>query len=46
MYYSRKGVKKDKINAYQLLIKGTKQGDEIAQNNLDILCEQSPWACK
>ncbi len=46
MYYSGKGIKKDKIKAYQLWMKAAKQGNGDAQNNLDILCKESPWACK
>lgn len=46
MYYMGQGVKKDKIKSYQYLLKAAKQGDSKAQNNLDILCKNSPWACK
>ena len=46
MYYFGKGVKKDKIKTYQLWMKAAKQGNAVAQNNLDIICKESPWACK
>ena len=46
IYVMGRGVKKDKIKAYQYWIKSAKEGDTTAQNNLDILCKESPWACK
>ena len=46
MYVMGRGVKKDKIKSYQLWLKAAKQGDSDAQGNLDILCKESPWACK
>ena len=46
MYYNGQGVNVDKFKAYELLLKAAKQGDSDAQGNLDILCKQSPWACK
>ena len=36
----------DKIKSYQYFIKAAKLGDTQAQKNLDILCKESPWACK
>jgi len=27
-------------------MKAAKQGEIIAQESLDILCKESPWACK
>jgi len=46
MYYNGQGVKKDKIKAYHWWMKAAKQGIPQAQKNLDVLCRQSPWACK
>lgn len=46
MYYSGQGVKTDKIKTYQYWMMAAKQGVATAQNNLDILCKESPWACK
>jgi TPR repeat protein len=46
MYYLGQGVKKNKIKAYQYLMKSAQQGNSVAQNRLDILCKESPWACK
>jgi uncharacterized protein len=46
MYYNGQGVNVDKFKAYELLLKAAKQGNSKAQRNLDIVCKQSPWACK
>jgi len=45
-YYLGKGVKKDKIKAYKYWYHAAKNGNTGAQDNLDILCKESPWACK
>ena len=45
-YNGSHGVKTNKIKTYQLWMKAVKQGDQKAQNNLDVLCKESPWACK
>jgi TPR repeat protein len=45
-YSNGKGVKKDAIKAYTAYMKAAKQGDSTAQHNLDVLCKESPWACK
>ena len=45
-YVEGKGVKRDRIKAYKAWLKIAKDGDKTAQNNLDILCKESPWACK
>lgn len=45
-YYSGKGVEIDKVKAYEHWRVAAKQGHKSAQNNLDILCKESPWACK
>lgn len=45
-YYFGKGVETNKIKAYEHLRVAAKQGNEQAQKNLDILCKESPWACK
>ncbi len=46
MYYNGNEVPLDKIKAYTLWMKAARQGHEEAQHNLDILCKESPWACK
>jgi len=46
MYYLGNGVNQDKLQSYKWLHKAAKQGDQQSQNNLDILCKESPWACK
>jgi len=45
-YYLGKGIEKNKISAYKWWLKSAKKGSEKAQNMLDILCQESPWACK
>jgi len=35
-----------KIKAYQYWMKAARLGSTEAQHNLDILCKESPWACK
>lgn len=48
-YYHGKGIEINKIKAYEHWRVAAKQGDQDAQNaqnNLDILCNESPWACK
>jgi TPR repeat protein len=46
MYYNGQGVKVNKTKAYELLLKAAKEGNSTAQENLDIVCKESPWACK
>lgn len=45
-YALGKGVETNKIKAYEHWSIAAKQGGQEAQNNLDMLCKQSPWACK
>lgn len=45
-YYFGKGVETNKIKAYEHWKIAAKQGNQQAQKNLDILCSESPWACK
>lgn len=45
-YYLGKGVETNKIKAYEHWSIAAKKGDQQAQSNLDILCKESPWACK
>ncbi len=45
-YIEGQGVQMNKIEAYNWWLKAAKQGQKHAQNNLDILCQKSPWACK
>ncbi len=46
MYYNGKGVEKDKIKAYKNLHKAAMDSNIKAQDLLDKLCSESPWACK
>ena len=46
LYVKGLGVPLNKIKAYQYWMKAARQGDAKAQHNLDILCRESPWACK
>ncbi len=46
MYYHGQGVNVDKFKTYELWLKAAKQGHSDTQENLDILCKESPWACK
>ena len=46
LYEEGKGVKQDKIKAYQLYLKAAQKGNKVAQDSLDSLCKKSPWACK
>ena len=50
LYAQGYGVKLDKIKAYQLWSQAARSGNpsvqEEAQKNLDILCTNSPWACR
>lgn len=49
-YCSGEGVEinkvKAKVKAYEHFRVAAKQGHQDAQNNLNILCKESPWACK
>ncbi len=45
-YYFGQGVAMNKIKAYEHWSIAAKQDDQEAQKNLDILCGESPWACK
>ena len=44
LYYKGQGVPLNKIKAYQYWMKAAKEGDADAQDNLDVLCRESPWA--
>jgi len=46
LYYQGSGVEMNKYKAYEHWSIAAKQGNVIAQRNLDILCRESPWACK
>lgn len=46
LYYLGQGVEMNKYKAYEYFSIAAKQGDENAQKGLDILCGESPWACK
>ncbi len=46
MYHLGKGVRQNKTKAYKFYLEADKKGLFSAQNNLDILCKESPWACK
>jgi len=43
LYDESKG---DKLNAYKYYMKASKLGNIQAQKNLNIMCKESPWACK
>jgi tetratricopeptide (TPR) repeat protein len=45
-YLYGKGVEMNKIKTYEHWRAAAKQGNSGAQENLDILCSESPWACK
>jgi len=36
----------DKIKAYKYYMEAAKLGETDAQGYLDVLCKESPWACK
>ena len=40
------GVDTNKILAYKYYLEAAKAGNQNAQGNLDLLCKESPWACK
>lgn len=46
LYNNGYGTKKNKIKAYEFYRESAKRGNEYAQKNLEILCKESPWACK
>ncbi len=45
-YYVGNGIAMDKYKAYEHVSIAAKQGDQNSQKALDVLCSQSPWACK
>lgn len=45
-YYYGEGVGVNKVKAYEHWRIAARQGNEQSQQNLDILCSESPWACK
>ena len=45
-YFYGEGVGINKIKAYEHWRIAANQGNKGAQNNLNYLCSQSPWACK
>ena len=46
LYYYGKGASKNYIKSYNLWKDALINGSSVAQNNLEILCKESPWACK
>jgi TPR repeat protein len=46
MYDNGLGINMNKIEAYKWWMIAAKEGNSLAQKNLDILCNNSPWACK
>jgi len=40
------GTPLDKIKAYQYFLESAKYGNAGSQKNLDVMCKESPWACK
>ncbi|MFA6138421.1 MAG: tetratricopeptide repeat protein [Sulfurimonas sp.] len=45
-YGTGKGVPKNPTKAYQYFKEASALGDESAQNAIEIICGESPWACK
>ncbi len=45
-YWKGEGIEKNTYEAYQWFLKAAKQGNTNAQNALDRICKESPWACK
>lgn len=46
LYYKGKGVNQSDREAAKLFLKSARQGNKQALKNFEILCENSPWACK
>lgn len=46
VYFRGEGIPVNKLLAYRIWLDAAKGGNFIAQKNLDMLCEDSPWACK
>lgn len=46
IYFKGEGTPVNKLLAYKLWVDSAKGGNHIAQRNLDMLCNDSPWACK
>lgn len=46
IYFKGEGTPENKLLAYKLWVDSAKGGNYIAQRNLDMLCNDSPWACK
>lgn len=46
MFLLGEGVKMNKILAFNYLLKAAKKSHYKAQKTLDILCKESPWACR
>lgn len=45
-YFLGEGIAMNKNKAYEHWRIAAKQGHQQAQKNLDLLCSESPWACK
>lgn len=45
-YYYGEGVAKNHIKAYEHFKEALKLGYADAQNSIEIVCKESPWACK
>jgi TPR repeat protein len=46
MHYVGQGVEQDKVKAFEWWSQAARQGNEAARKSLDMLCEESPWACR
>ena len=44
--FNGEGISMNKFEAYKWWMKAARKGNEKAQKSLDILCKESPWACK
>lgn len=46
IYFQGKGIAENKVKSYQFMKKALTLGSPYASRNLDVLCKNSPWACK
>lgn len=46
LYFYGKSVQKNHLKAYKLFKSSLEHGSSSAQHALEVLCGQSPWACK
>lgn len=46
MFFYGNGVKQNKITTFHYWLEAAKHSNIQAQDSLDLLCKESPWACK